>query len=254
MARSKASESSPATSARACSRHLKKTTWRSGCATGSEGVSIRFSSRPILRRSGVCLARRSKRSGQLSEFEGCRSRRSYATPFSREEAKGENSHRQVYYPELGPGQMWETLTGQLTRKGYPVLMERPVVRVCHGDGRITHVVTGGPEAEEKFKGTHFISSMPIRELINALNPQPPETILRAANDLRYRDFLIVSLIIKRKYVTPDNWIYVHEPGVKVGRIQNFKNWSPAMVPDPARRAWEWSTLPLKMTSFGRARP
>src|SRR5262249_45279771 len=60
----------------------------------------------------------------------------------------------------------------------------------------------------------------------------PEEVRRAANRLRYRDFLIVSLIINRKEVGPDNWIYVHEPGVKVGRIQNFKNWSPAMVPDP----------------------
>jgi protoporphyrinogen oxidase len=93
-------------------------------------------------------------------------------------------------------------------------------------------VTCGRDGEESFAGTDFISSMPIRELINALEPQPPQAILEAANRLRYRDFLIVSLIVNRKNVTPDNWIYVHEPGVKVGRIQNFKNWSAAMVPDP----------------------
>jgi len=73
--------------------------------------------------------------------------------------------------------------------------------------------------------------MPIRELIRALTPAPPREILDAAEGLRYRDFLIVSLIVNRKEVSPDNWIYIHDPGVKVGRIQNFKNWSPAMVPD-----------------------
>ncbi len=73
--------------------------------------------------------------------------------------------------------------------------------------------------------------MPIRELVGAIDPPAPEEVQRAARQLRYRDFLIVSLIINRKDVMPDNWIYVHEAGVRVGRIQNFKNWSPAMVPD-----------------------
>ncbi|HZP17238.1 MAG TPA: NAD(P)/FAD-dependent oxidoreductase [Terriglobales bacterium] len=137
-----------------------------------------------------------------------------------------------YYPERGPGQMWETMAAQLKHAGYPVLMERPVVRIYHERGRVTKVVTEGPNGCEEFPGTHFISSMPIRELVNALAPAPPQKVVEAANKLRYRDFLIVSLIVNRKEVAPDNWIYVHEPGVKVGRIQNFKNWSPAMVPDP----------------------
>jgi protoporphyrinogen oxidase len=137
-----------------------------------------------------------------------------------------------HYPERGPGQMWETLAERLARAEYPVLRERTVTRICHSGGGIAHVVASGPHGEETFEGTDFISSMPIRDLINALDPQPPEAIRRAANNLRYRDFLIVSLIIDRKDVVPDNWIYVHEPSVRVGRIQNFKNWSPAMVPDP----------------------
>jgi protoporphyrinogen oxidase len=139
-----------------------------------------------------------------------------------------------HYPERGPGQMWETLTEMLRQRGYAVLMERPVVRICHEGGRVTHLVTRGPHGEQNFPGTDFISSMPIRELVNALSPAPPAHILKAANSLRYRDFLIVSLVLDRKHVAPDNWIYIHEPGVKVGRIQNFKNWSPAMVPDPTK--------------------
>ena len=138
------------------------------------------------------------------------------------------------YPERGPGQMWETLTERLTSTGYPVLMERPVVRICHQDGKVTRVLTQGPHGGEVFQGTDFISSMPIRDLVDALDPPPPQEILEAAARLRYRDFLIISLIVNRKEVAPDNWIYVHEPKVKVGRIQNFKNWSPAMVPDSSK--------------------
>jgi protoporphyrinogen oxidase len=135
------------------------------------------------------------------------------------------------YPERGPGQMWETLTAQLEQNAYPVLMQRMVVRICHADGIVTGVITSGPRGQEEFEGTDFISSMPIRDLVHALDPAPPAEILAAADKLRYRDFLIISLIVNRKEVAPDNWIYIHEPGVKVGRIQNFKNWSPAMVPD-----------------------
>ncbi len=137
-----------------------------------------------------------------------------------------------HYPERGPGQMWETMTDMLRDKGYPVLMERPVTKICHNGSRVTHLVTQGTHGEEKHEGTDFISSMPIRELIWALDPPPPPEIVKAANNLRYRDFLIVSVVVNRKDLAPDNWIYIHEPGVKVGRIQNFKNWSPKMVPDP----------------------
>src|SRR5205814_10006165 len=99
------------------------------------------------------------------------------------------------YPERGPGQMWELLTAQLNQSGYPVLMERQVVRICHAGGEVTHVVTEGRHGKEERRGTDFISSMPIRDLINALDPVPPEEILDAASKLRYRDFLIVSLIV-----------------------------------------------------------
>ncbi len=139
-----------------------------------------------------------------------------------------------HYPERGPGQMWETLASRLDEQGCPVLMERKVVRICHQGGAVTRVVTQGPNGEESFEGSHFISSMPIRELVRALDPQPPQAVCDSAERLRYRDFLIVSLVINRREVSPDNWIYVHEPGVKVGRIQNFKNWSPSMVPDSSK--------------------
>ncbi len=138
---------------------------------------------------------------------------------------------QFHYPERGPGQLWEALTERLQARNYPVLTEHPVVKIHHRGGKVTGLVTAGPGGEKYFAGTDFISSMPMRDLINALEEPAPEEVRRAANRLRYRDFLIVSLVTKRKEVVPDNWIYVHDPSVKVGRIQNFKNWSPAMVPD-----------------------
>jgi protoporphyrinogen oxidase len=92
------------------------------------------------------------------------------------------------YPERGPGQMWETLTDQLNANGYPVLMQRPVVRICHQDDSVTRLITAGPQGRDQFAGTDFISSMPIRDLVNALDPAPPQRILDAANKLRYRDF------------------------------------------------------------------
>jgi protoporphyrinogen oxidase len=82
------------------------------------------------------------------------------------------------------------------------------------------------------KGTHFISSMAIRDLIQCFEPGVPAEVLTAAEKLNYRDFLTVALIINKRDVFPDNWIYIHDPDVKVGRIQNYKNWSPDMVPDP----------------------
>ena len=85
---------------------------------------------------------------------------------------------------------------------------------------------------ENIQGTDFISSMPITEMVKNLRPRPPPGILRAAEELKYRDFLTVCLIVKSRDLFPDNWIYVHDPNVKVGRIQNYKNWSTEMVPDP----------------------
>ena len=80
---------------------------------------------------------------------------------------------------------------------------------------------------------HVISSAPMRQLVNGITPQCPEHVIKAADSLKYRDFLTVVLILKDRNVFDDNWIYIHDPSVKVGRVQNFKSWSPEMVPDPS---------------------
>jgi protoporphyrinogen oxidase/GT2 family glycosyltransferase len=137
-----------------------------------------------------------------------------------------------HYPERGPGQMWQTMADRLRERGQWILLEHRVVRLCHEAGRITAVTTRSSSGEQTVSGANFISSMPIRSLVRALHPAAPAEVQKAAESLRYRDFLTVVLIVNRKDAIPDNWIYIHDPSVKVGRIQNFKNWSPAMVPDP----------------------
>ncbi len=138
------------------------------------------------------------------------------------------------YPELGPGQMWERCAEMVEEGGGTVRLNLEVTALRHEEGRVREVVTEGAMGELVFRPDEVINSMPINHLIRRLDPPPPEPVLRAADQLRYRDFIVVALVIDRADLFPDNWIYVHSPEVEVGRIQNFKNWSPAMVPDPSR--------------------
>jgi len=136
---------------------------------------------------------------------------------------------QFLYPRHGPGMMWEKAQELVEGMGSRVLMEQAVNRVFWSEGKIDAVEAGG----QTYAGEHFISSVAIRELIESFEPAPPENVIAAARKLKYRDFLTVALMVRGESLFPDNWIYIHEPGVKLGRLQNFKNWSPEMVPDPA---------------------
>ena len=136
------------------------------------------------------------------------------------------------YPEFGPGMMWETVKEIVERDGSEIRFNAGVEKILWSDGAVDAVqvmVDGKPQLIE---GTHFISTMPIRELIQKFNPPVPDHVLKAAEALNYRDFLTVALVVNKRELFPDNWIYIHDEDVKVGRIQNFKNWSPSMVPDP----------------------
>jgi protoporphyrinogen oxidase len=137
-----------------------------------------------------------------------------------------------HYPRLGPGMMWERMRDRIVTQGNPVIPGVRIGALVHRQGRVECVHGRGPNGERvEFAGSHFISTMALRDLILALDPPPPDEVLRAAHALRYRDFLSVVLIVDREEVFPDNWIYIHSPEVKLGRIQNYKNWSPEMVPD-----------------------
>lgn len=136
------------------------------------------------------------------------------------------------YPKRGPGMMWETVARIVSEKGQQVLLQSEVRRIYWSNDRVASVEICRDGQVENIPGTHFISSMPLREMIQKFQPAAPAEVLQAAQNLNYRDFITVALIINKKEVFPDNWIYLHEPDVKLGRIQNFKNWSPEMVPDP----------------------
>jgi protoporphyrinogen oxidase len=134
------------------------------------------------------------------------------------------------YPRLGPGQMWETCAAQVSARGHDVLLGHAAQRLEVRDGHVTTVHAATPDGERVFEADHVINTMPVRSLVRAITPAPEAAIREAAEGLRYRDFLVVALMLNRERLFPDNWIYIHTPGVKVGRIQNFNNWSAAMVP------------------------
>jgi protoporphyrinogen oxidase len=114
-------------------------------------------------------------------------------------------------------------------QGARVVLNAPVEAIHWERGRVTSVRAGGTV----YRGEHFISSIPIRELIGRLAPAPPEELRQATDDFNYRDFIIVALMVRGRNLFPDNWIYIHDPNVAVGRIQNYGNWSPEMTPDPS---------------------
>ena len=138
------------------------------------------------------------------------------------------------YPRLGPGMMWRAAADEVRRLGGAVRLEAEVTAVRRTGRRVDSVVLTGPQGEEVVSGDQFLSSMPVTQLVLRLDPPAPDAVREAARRLTYRDFLTVCLIVDRPDPFPDNWIYVHSPEVKVGRIQNFRSWSPDMVPDPAK--------------------
>ena len=142
---------------------------------------------------------------------------------------------QFDYPQRGPGMMWNAIKGEVEKRGGSVRLNSEVVAIHNGGGKYIHSVEIACNGhKEIIRGSEFISSMPITEFVKKLDPPAPTEVLRAADKLRYRDFLTVCLIVNQPNLFPDNWIYIHDPAVSVGRIQNFKNWSPHMVPDDTK--------------------
>jgi protoporphyrinogen oxidase len=138
---------------------------------------------------------------------------------------------QFRYPKFGPGQLWENTTKKLIDRGWNVRMKTAVVGAQIEDNRIASLTVERDGTRETLSASHVFSSMPLRTLLQGMGPPPPQDVLDAASSLKYRDFLTIVLVIDQAELFPDNWIYIHEPQVRMGRIQNFKNWSPYMVPD-----------------------
>src|SRR6478609_3922316 len=136
------------------------------------------------------------------------------------------------YPRYGPGQLWDAMAREIEKRGGEVRLNATAEKiVLNDDGKtVKHVVVNG----EPIEPLHVISSLPLRTAVGIAEPNPAPDVQKAAKGLRYRDFLTVGLVIDGEDLFPDNWIYIHEPGVRVGRIQNYRSWSPWMVPDESK--------------------
>ena len=155
-----------------------------------------------------------------------------ATPITKRPNAIKSLIHTFQYPRLGPGQMWETCRDRVVERGHEVRLEHYVDRIEVRNGRVIAVHVKTPDGDRTFPADHVISTMPVRSLVRALSPAVPPAGRAAGDGQRYRDFIVVALMLNRDRLFPDNWIYIHTPGVKVGRIQNFNNWSAAMVPEP----------------------
>ena len=153
---------------------------------------------------------------------------------------------QFLYPKLGPGQMWEKTAAEVERHGGTVVRQVRVVGLETAGDRVTAVQVQDERTGEvaRHAGEYFFSSMPVRELIAAMGPAVPAPVQEVAAGLQYRDFITVGLLLKKLKISnqtarntsnglvPDNWIYIQEREVRLGRLQIFNNWSPYLVHDP----------------------
>jgi protoporphyrinogen oxidase len=136
--------------------------------------------------------------------------------------------KEFQYPRLGPGMLWSRMRDIVEQRGVPVILNAPVESIQWQAGKVVSVQAGA----KTYRGAQFISSIPIRELIEKLDPAAQPALLAAAGKFHYRDFIVVALMVRGRDLFPDTWIYVHDPAVTAGRVQNYGNWSPEMTPNP----------------------
>lgn len=147
------------------------------------------------------------------------------------------------YPKFGPGQMWQLAAQEVKDRGGEIHHGHTVVGVQTIDNRVVSIDTEDSSGKtHRWRGDYFVSTMPVCDLISSMNPSPPADILRVAQGLQYRDFMTLGVLVKKLKPTtdcrgplnlvPDTWIYIQEPDVKIGRLQIFNNWSPALVVSP----------------------
>jgi protoporphyrinogen oxidase len=140
------------------------------------------------------------------------------------------------YPETGAGRLWTSVLEQVLEKGGELASGKDVNKVRHEDGRMLYVES---RDGDRFEGSHFYLTMPLRDLVGALDPAPPEEVLAAGRALGQRDFMIAALLVHEADLFPDQWIYIHDEHVKVARISNFENWQKGSHGSTTRLACEY---------------
>lgn len=170
-------------------------------------------------------------------------------PFKKKEDRETSLIEQFYYPKKGPGQLWEALADEVEKMGGKILKNNCVKTIHIKDKKIEYVGVETPDGVVEYKADYFISTMPVKDLVNGMGEEVPSLVREIAGDLPYRDFITVGLLVdklllenKTKHKTlgnivPDCWIYIQERDVKLGRLQIFNNWSPYMVKDPENTVW-----------------
>ncbi|MFA6428759.1 MAG: NAD(P)/FAD-dependent oxidoreductase [Candidatus Buchananbacteria bacterium] len=137
------------------------------------------------------------------------------------------------YPKFGPGMFFERMAEEIKKNRGEILLNSKLIKIIHQQGKISSLITKNTLTGEttELVANNFISSMPLNEMLKILDPEPPAEIMFLVKKMRFRSFFDVCLIVNKKEIVPDNWIYIHEPEVRLMRLQNFKNWSPFMSPD-----------------------
>ena len=131
------------------------------------------------------------------------------------------------YPKLGPGMMWDSASSRLINNGHEIIFNSRVEKIKKLETGYEVTTTNG----DVFLCDALFSSMPLAHLPSTIDPKPSTEVIRAGENLKFRDFLTVALVVDEKFAFPDNWVYIHEPHVKVGRVQNYGSWSPYLVKD-----------------------
>jgi protoporphyrinogen oxidase len=148
--------------------------------------------------------------------------------------RGAGRHRSLAtefeYPRLGPGMLWNRMRARIEARGQAVLLGHRLQAIRHRGKVVEAVQIRGPSGSASLRVSHVISTIPLRDLAPSFSPALPAEMLAAGASLRHRDFLEVALILEGDDPFPDTWLYLHDPGIRAGRIQNFRAWSPELIP------------------------
>ncbi len=170
-------------------------------------------------------------------------------PFKKSSKVETSLIEQFYYPKKGPGQLWETMAAEIEKMGGIILKNNKVVAIKTQGKVITSVVSETSNGTQEYSADYYISTMPVKDLINGMGNAVPSNVKDVAENLPYRDFITVGLLVDKLLlenktnlktlgnIVPDCWIYIQERDVKIGRLQIFNNWSPYMVKDPDNTIW-----------------